>query len=128
MARTPENTFVALVNKYVSLGVHREKMYNPLRRGTPDMWYSGYERDLWVEYKWGNNWLSPHQEAWLRREIAHGRNVAVAHGGLNEGVCTLRFGEAIFDSSSNNVETYRHAKELARRITLFCGREKLRES
>ena len=52
MSAKPENTFIGSVHK--KFGVKKpyfEKMYNPLRSGTPDVYYSGDAGQLWIEYK-----------------------------------------------------------------------------
>lgn len=50
MAAKPESSFIASVHKHLVAPVYAEKMYNPLRGGTPDVYYEG-GRHLWVEYK-----------------------------------------------------------------------------
>jgi hypothetical protein len=91
MARKPENTFIARVNKYVDPAVHREKMANPYRRGTADMWYSGTRGDMWIEFKWlprvpSRGSLKPYkllealQRKWLDERHAEGRKVALCIG------------------------------------------------
>lgn len=92
MARKPENTFIASVHKMLP-NVYFEKMYNPYRSGTPDVWYSGNKSDLWVEYKFIQQLpvkadivldLSQRQREWLRLRYNEGRNVAVI-GGCKQG-------------------------------------------
>jgi hypothetical protein len=90
LAAKPETTFYRSVHKLLP-EVYKEKMYNPLRGGTPDVWYSGNANDLWVEYKWlakvpkkapirMYKLLSPLQLMWLERRQKEGRNVAVVLG------------------------------------------------
>jgi hypothetical protein len=66
-------------------------MYNPLRGGTADVWYSGFGGDLWDEYKWlaqlpkrvpirMYNELSPLQLRWVSERYEEGRNVCVMLG------------------------------------------------
>lgn len=50
MAAKPENNFIANIHKRLNIQVYAEKMYNPLRGGTPDVYYEG-KKMLWVEYK-----------------------------------------------------------------------------
>ena len=76
MAAKPENNFIASVHKHLVRQVYSEKMYNPLRGGTPDVYYEG-GRHLWVEYKFivlpkrpttpVRAKLSELQKLWLRR-------------------------------------------------------------
>lgn len=88
--RKPESTFVAGVHSQALLTcVHKEKMANPYRSGTADVWYSGSKGDLWIEYKYLQHVprseaiapdLSPGQRKWLNDRAAEGRNVAVVLG------------------------------------------------
>lgn len=88
MAVQPESSFIQRINKNVSPEVYREKMHNPYRGGTPDVWYSGTKSDLWVEYKFINKEikhsftadLSALQTRWLRKRFDEGRTVAVIVG------------------------------------------------
>lgn len=81
MARKPENTFINLLNSKLSKDIYYEKMSNPFRSGTPDVYYEGPRNILWVEYKWiPNEWTNnrepskicptkswTHQRHWLER-------------------------------------------------------------
>ena len=100
MAVKPENSFISGVHKHLpSIKViHREKMNNPYRGGTADMWYSGKLNDLWIEYKFlprvpqrgiitpERFGLSALQSDWLRGRYAEGRNVGVIVGCPKGGV------------------------------------------
>ena len=96
MARKAETTFISSVHKHLPLGVHREKMNNPYRSGTADVWYSG-RADLWIEYKFIPALpkkaktmivldLSENQKIWLRQRFDEGRSVAVICGCKDGGV------------------------------------------
>lgn len=73
--------------------VYSEKMYNPLRGGTPDMYYE-YRRSLWVEYKYAKLPLrdsslviyavSDLQEDWLMRQYKNGLEPWVIVGTHND--------------------------------------------
>lgn len=90
MSTKPENTFIAAVHK--KLGPEKpyfEKMYNPLRSGTPDVYYSGDIGEMWIEYKYIPRIprseeirpdLTPRQSRWLNNRHTEGRNVAVVLG------------------------------------------------
>ena len=95
MARKPENTFIDSVHKLLPKELHAEKMNNPYRSGCADVWYSGKQSDLWVEYKYipklpvenaikAN--LSPLQTKWLRERYHEGRKVFVVIGSPLGGV------------------------------------------
>lgn len=88
MAAKPENTFITGVHKYLP-DVYKEKMYNPYRSGTADVWYSGDMGDIWIEYKYIPKIpkslkivpaLTDRQLKWLRDRHAEGRNIAVILG------------------------------------------------
>jgi hypothetical protein len=84
----PETRYYSAVHKLLPSRLHREKMHNPYRGGTADVWYSGNADDLWVEYKWLaklpvrapiclERLLSPLQQQWLSGRYEEGRNVVV---------------------------------------------------
>lgn len=88
MSSKPETTFVRAINSKLKT-THCEKMSNPYRSGTADLWYSGEAGDLWVEYKYIPRIprtksilpdLSARQKEWLDSRCAEGRNVAVVLG------------------------------------------------
>lgn len=87
----PETRFYTAVHKLLPCNLHHEKMHNPYRGGTADVWYSGYADDLWVEYKWLaelpkvapiclDKLLSALQKRWLTGRHEEGRNVVVILG------------------------------------------------
>lgn len=90
MSRKPENTFISGVHRQKALKkVYSEKMSNPWRAGTADVWYSGELGDIWIEYKYLPKVpkskailpdLSPRQRKWLRDRWTEGRSVAVVLG------------------------------------------------
>ena len=74
---------------------YAEKMNNPWRAGTADVWYSGDRGDLWIEYKFIERIprsaeilpdLTPRQQRWLNNRFDEGRNVAVVLGTPTGGV------------------------------------------
>lgn len=91
---TPENSFIAGVHRHVQC--YAEKMANPYRGGTPDVWYSGTACDLWIEYKFVTlpkkpdtlviPSLSSLQKKWLQDRSEEGRHVAVVVGTTHGGV------------------------------------------
>lgn len=97
MANTkPENRFIGRVHKKIPL-VYSDKTNNPYKGGIPDVFYSGCEGDLWVEYKYipalpkrANTQIIPDLSAlqlqWLTRRKREGRNVAVIVGCPTGGV------------------------------------------
>lgn len=93
-ATKPENNFIRGVNKHLPR-TYAEKMNNPWRAGTADVWYSGSAGDLWVEYKFLERVprskeilpdLTPRQRRWLNNRFDEGRNVAVVLGTPMGGV------------------------------------------
>lgn len=99
MTQKPENRFISAVHHYLLPDQpYREKMANPYRGGTPDVWYSGNVADLWVEYKWVAHAVKSHsarnvplnlsalQRQWILKRFSEGRNVAVIIGCTRGGV------------------------------------------
>ena len=105
MSSKPENNFIAAVHRKFEDGAkpYFEKMHNPYRGGTWDVWYSGKKRgrrasrDLWVEYKWLPQIpkrettlilpeLSALQIVWGANRYDEGRNVWVIVGCPEGGV------------------------------------------
>ena len=86
----PETGLINRVNRYLPKRVYHEKMNNPYRGGTPDLYYEGPNACLWVEFKWYDpvpprielidNKLSRLQQAWLQRCHDNGRPCAVVVG------------------------------------------------
>lgn len=94
MATGPENKYIAGVHRKLP-GGHAEKMHNPYRRGTPDVFYSGMLSSLWVEYKFIAKIpksanilpeLSQSQLEWCEARYREGRAVAVIVGSPEGGV------------------------------------------
>ena len=96
MAGKPENNFIRSVHNKFRKSVYHEKMANPYRGGTADVWYSGQATDLWAEYKFlptiptRTKEIRPDcsqlQLHWLRNRYLEGRNVAVIVGTPEGGV------------------------------------------
>lgn len=84
----PETLFIQKIHKTLDKKIYREKMNNPYRGGTPDVYYelpSG--KILWVEYKFIDKLprahvlrLSELQKRWLRRAYRNSVPVAVILG------------------------------------------------
>jgi len=90
MSVKPETRYIAKVHRSL-VDVYHEKMNNPYRSGTADVWYSGDKGDLWIEYKYIPEIpkrsdtlivpdLSDRQKRWLGNRLDEGRNVAVVLG------------------------------------------------
>lgn len=88
MAAKPESTFIKSIHRLIP-SVYAEKMNNPYRSGTADVWYSGELGDLWIEYKFIPRIprsleilpdLTPRQLRWLGNRFDEGRNIAVVLG------------------------------------------------
>jgi hypothetical protein len=93
MPSKPESLFIRRVNKaFGNLPQdtpYWEKMNNPYRGGTPDVYYEGEKDTLWVEFKWYPRKpktistfekLTALQIAWIKRAYNNGRNVAIIAG------------------------------------------------
>lgn len=131
MARKLENSFIAGVHKHISPEIHCEKMANPYRGGTADVWYDG-NQDHWVEYKFIvipkrtetlidiTSLLSTLQQRWLTARYNNGRKVAVVVGSEKGGVVF----EGISWQQPIDAKTFQHnmqtRKEIADWITQRC--------
>lgn len=94
MSVKPETVFIRSVHaKLPSDGTAPffEKQNNPYSAGTPDVYYSGTDGDMWIEYKFMKELpkrattmvvpdLSPDQKRWLGNRLDEGRNVYVVMG------------------------------------------------
>lgn len=91
----PESRFIKGVHDLLHPDVYCEKTHNVYRGGTPDCYYMGFNRDLWVEWKWmpkfpalidvspfkkGHGRLSMLQLNWLSRAWDRGRHDVVIVG------------------------------------------------
>ena len=98
MSSKPENTFIGSVHKHLPAdgNPYREKNFNSMRGGTPDVFYSGKKRCFWVEYKFVEIPKRPDtliqiecsalQLAWLRGRYTEGRSCLVIVGSKEGGV------------------------------------------
>ena len=87
MASKPETSYIAKVHRQLpkidDTIFAFEKMSSPFHKGTPDYFYDGPNRSLWVEYKCLRNTphkrfkpdLSEHQIHWARRRHQNGFNL-----------------------------------------------------
>lgn len=133
----PESRFIKGVHGVLCSDVYREKMFNPMRGGTPDCVYYGYRPgpDLWIEYKWHPTatWkhiapkLSPLQMAWLMRAWDRGRAPWVVVG-FPTGCIELREPAEWQDGIARDKAQVLSKQELAKRIETRCGLEGSRVS
>lgn len=88
MSSGPENRFIKSINDKLTKDIYCEKMHNPYRGGTADVWYSG-KYDAWIEYKWITSMpkkgvlipkLSGLQKIWCKDRFTEGRTVFVVVG------------------------------------------------
>jgi|LWDU01.1.fsa_nt_gi hypothetical protein len=93
MTQGPEASFKTSINQIIrshAPNVHIEGMANPYNNGTPDVYYEGEKKILWVEYKvikhWPRNelniqkYLSALQQAWIIRANFNNVDVCVIVG------------------------------------------------
>lgn len=129
----PESRFIKKVHDELHDDVYREKMYNPLRGGTPDCVYYGFTPgpDLWIEYKWVKQFsvrvpikpkLEPLQMAWLMRSWDRGRQPLVVVGSPTGCVVFVDPPQWLNGIDCGKAQVL-SIKELARRIEDRCGLE-----
>jgi hypothetical protein len=133
----PENTFIGSVHKHLPVGLYHMKNHNQYNGGIADVWYSGAESDLWIEYKFikvparGDTVINltagkkPEisflQQDWLRSRSGEGRNIGVLVGSKDGGVWfPATLWELTFDAATFR-KALRTRKELAALITSFVG-------
>lgn len=122
----PESTLIKHVHNLLHPDVYREKMFNPMRGGTPDCYYMGYADDLWVEYKWVKKLgpkpaISPLQAAWLIRAWDRGRRPWVVVG--SPAGCVVLREPQLWLARVTDQPISRN--QLAQEIELRCGLEHL---
>ena len=107
------------------------KNHNEFIGGIPDVWYSGYIRDLWVEYKYlpidkPRNTvipnLSPKQLHWIKSRQHEGRNVWTIVGYKRGGVIytdlhDMEFGIQPDDFLARTLTR----QDISQEIATFCG-------
>lgn len=100
MSRKPETRFIASIHRQLPDDLYCMKNHNTYIGGPADMWYSGKNGDLWVEYKWVHKVplyidlmdlkkeysLTALQQDWLHARYKEGRNVAVVLGCEEGGI------------------------------------------
>lgn len=124
MSTKPENNFIRGVHKYL-VDTYAEKMCNPFRAGIPDVWYSGFKADLWIEYKYVKKPaavlipdLSPIQLRWITLRKKEGRSVWVIVGMPGGGTIIK---SPVHMAEGVTVYPILSRKELAAHISQFCN-------
>jgi hypothetical protein len=127
MAVKPETTFIASIHRLLPDEIHREKMNNPYRSGTADVWYSGH-LDLWAEYKYVPSFpvrsalipdLSPLQLDWCTKRRAQGRSVIVIVGCKSGGLVLTDPHHWLHGVMPGELPTLTR-RDIASRITAHC--------
>lgn len=127
----PENTFIASVHAHLPppSKLYRMKNHSVYTAGVPDSWYSGSERDLWIEWKFiavpvrddmpVKIGLSALQTDWLHDRYHEGRNVWVVVGSKDGGVVfrDMEWAEPVAASEFRRCMLKR--KDIAERIAEF---------
>lgn len=128
MATKPETTFIKGVHKYVT-GMYFMKNNNPYLAGIPDVWYSGFVRDLWIEYKYLPKPpafivpdLSPQQLRWIRMRKLEGRDIWTIVG-MPAGGIVIKDYDAMLEGVSLADYDVLSRKELGAYIFNFCNQE-----
>lgn len=97
MAKTPEGRYIDKVHRQIDKNIWKIRMQMGMGspRGIPDFLYRGHIRDLWIEYKYVQDWtrkhtipwrqISEHQMDWLIRgeELNRAGEHAVVFGDEN---------------------------------------------
>lgn len=132
MSTKPETTFYRSVHDHLPKRLYRVKMSNPYVGGVPDIWYSGHETDLWVEFKFVKLPAKPLttidfgfsklQLDWMNGRHADGRSVWGIIGCKDGGV-VLKNGtwNRTNVTKQEFVRAIRTRKQLAEEIEQFVG-------
>lgn len=123
-----ERALIDAIHRRLPRSLHRQSMtFGAMtQNGTPDYWYDGTRRDLWVEYKQLRSLprsgivqlsklLTPLQAAWIKRRYATGCNVRVMVGLPGKRAIMVENAET---ASVQEAVTY---DEVAKWICDFCG-------
>lgn len=96
MSTKPESALILSIHRHLPDKLYRMKNHNQFISGPADVWYSGCEGDIWIEYKFetlpkrSDTTIQPNcsrlQLDWLRDRHKEGRNVAVILGCREGGV------------------------------------------
>lgn len=134
MSTKPETTFTQSVHKHIpGNGPYYMKNHNQYVGGIPDVWYSGKNNDLWIEYKFITvparattmidpcAMLSQLQQDWLRCRLLEGRDVGVIVGCKAGGVLMLAESWTRPLTTEEFLTRVQTRTELAHWINMFCG-------
>lgn len=141
MAQTPENQFIDGVHQYLPKEgpnrVYWMKNHNEFNSGIADCWYSGFQSDLWIEYKFisvpvrdntvvslvdgSKPVLSELQQHWLRMRYEEGRATGVIVGSTKGGVWLPDTEWALPISAGEFREKLMSRKQLAECICALVG-------
>lgn len=111
MASKPETNFIKKIHRRLSREVYREKMANPYRGGTPDVYYEGPQGVLWVEYKYWQtvkrifkpkDVVSPLQWLWIQRAHDNNVNIVTIVGYRDGGVIIYPNDDVVLGSQFKN--------------------------
>lgn len=127
MSAKAENVFIGAVHKHMPADVYKEKMSNPYRGGTPDVFYEA-RHQAWGEYKFievpkrADTLIKPNLSAlqldWLQRCYANGHRCFVIIGSRAGGVMLQSPGVWSHGLSAGEfMESIKTKKEIADLIT-----------
>jgi hypothetical protein len=134
MPLKPEHRYRNRIKKKLPTSIDVWSIHDSFTGGVPDVWYSGCDGDLWIEYKYfpriprkpidltsgKQPKLSRLQQHWLNRKLTHGRSVCVVVGFPDGGVILID-GEWMEPFDPN--ELMKTNDEIADVIKAFCGEE-----
>lgn len=129
--RKPETTYINKIRKELHKSIYSWKVNDNFTGGIPDCYFSGYDGDLWAEFKWyphdrrtidltGTKTpkLSRLQQHWLNERLHEGRDPWVIIG-FPSGSIILSHGE--WDHKVAVAGQYLTISEVAQAIEERCG-------
>lgn len=128
-----ERQLIDAIHRRLPKSLHRQSltMGAMTQNGTPDYYYDGPRRDLWIEYKQIDHIprdkvvvpaLTELQKRWLERRWKHGKNAKVVVGLPDKRALRFEYPAQYRGISLNGVggRSYSY-DEVARWILDFCG-------
>lgn len=126
----PERRLINAVHRHLPKSLHRQSMTmgSLTQNGTPDYFYDGAGRDLWIEYKaltaMPRNGIvfgayTELQRRWMTRRWQHGKN-AIGLVGLPNETAVLQLAPYAWEHGTP-VSGALPIKDIALWISNFCG-------
>ena len=133
MPQKPEHAYRTKIRRKLHNSIDVWSIHDSYTAGIPDVWYSGWKNDLWIEYKYFQTLPKKHidltagkhpkltklQQHWLNRKLEQGRSVWVVTGFPTGGVILTKGAwMKPFDQHTQAISN----DDIVRAIEDHCGR------